>query len=727
MIDTSAAYKEAIRADARRVRVRLPLTVVSPDLVIGAVSGTGGMPCSRIAEIHDGVQEADDNYASLEPGRWILDGSNGVLADDGGYPGEAGYVGSRIARANGTFAQPQVVTMAISGVASLQVVTIFFPGGERDGTAADFEVEISAGGSVLYRRHIEGNTAARVVIEGFSVANTDEIRLSIYGWSIGRRYARVIEIVPGYAETWTEDDITSLLIRQQVNFPALATPYGTMGVTFDNSQHVFDPRDKTGVFASLEERQALPAFLGVDTAAGATEWVPCGIWYRNDRSWESQDNGLTMRWSLVDIIGLLSGRAFIAPGTLPSTLEGWAAELVAQLGVNFAGAYHVDPDYAATALSTTREKVDGKSCGQVLQWICQASGTFARADAETGALTIEPNWSQGNEYDLDNLSRDPVLSDNDNVGSLIFDLSGTAYVVSGNLSSSANTINISNPFITTQAAANAAAQRILSAYGGNRISTQGRGDPSSEMGDVVTVEMRGGEPATGRLVSQTLDYQGGVLRDCRSEMIQADGIRLYENVEVIRESGTWTVPAGVSSLAVILVGGGQAGGQGEMGSYPGLFEITEGTVYGKNGARGAAGAGGNVWYGTVSVTPGQTLSVVIGAGGTPQAGAPGNGQATTLGAWSSASGHGYNPSFTDIATGMAFGRSGISKPLANSGDGGRGGAGGAGAVQEWAYQWDDLGWHHGRTLYLQHQEPPQAGALGAAGGSGCVIVSWEVS
>lgn len=93
--------------------------------------------------------------------------------------------------------------------------------------------------------------------------------------------------------------------------------------------------------------------------------------------------------------------------------------------------------------------------------------------------------------------------------------------------------------------------------------------------------------------------------------------------------------------------------------------------------------------------------------------------------WSSANGHGYSPSFTDIATGMAFGRSGIRAPVDNSGDGGFGGAGGAGAVWTCEYLRDVWG-HITGPLQITHMEPAQAGALGVAGGSGCVIISWEV-
>jgi hypothetical protein len=70
-------------------------------------------------------------------------------------------------------------------------------------------------------------------------------------------------------------------------------------------------------------------------------------------------------------------------------------------------------------------------------------------------------------------------------------------------------------------------------------------------------------------------------------------------------SNTYTVPAGVYSLTVLLVGGGGGGGASSAGFADG---------------GGGGGAGGVIYNTTYPVTPGQVLSVAIGAGGRGGAG-----------------------------------------------------------------------------------------------------------
>ncbi len=64
---------------------------------------------------------------------------------------------------------------------------------------------------------------------------------------------------------------------------------------------------------------------------------------------------------------------------------------------------------------------------------------------------------------------------------------------------------------------------------------------------------------------------------------------------------TFTVPAGVTSINAIIIGAGGGGGSGE-GRYD-------------NDGAGAGGGSGGAYIDTFAVTPGQVLSVVVGAGG----------------------------------------------------------------------------------------------------------------
>ena len=74
-------------------------------------------------------------------------------------------------------------------------------------------------------------------------------------------------------------------------------------------------------------------------------------------------------------------------------------------------------------------------------------------------------------------------------------------------------------------------------------------------------------------------------------------------------SGSWTCPAGVTSICVVCVGGGAAGSRGS-----GAFNGTGTSGSGSN--TGGAG-GGLCWMNKYPVIPGTVYSVVVGSGGSP--------------------------------------------------------------------------------------------------------------
>lgn len=80
-------------------------------------------------------------------------------------------------------------------------------------------------------------------------------------------------------------------------------------------------------------------------------------------------------------------------------------------------------------------------------------------------------------------------------------------------------------------------------------------------------------------------------------------VSLAEEMLTFLSSANWTVPAGVTSIKLLLVGGG-GGGAGSDGG-------------GDNHAGGGGGSGGWVYYPSISVTPGSSYYIGIGAGGAP--------------------------------------------------------------------------------------------------------------
>ena len=503
----------------------------------------------------------------------------------------------------------------------------------------------------------------------------------------------------------------------------------------DNLERRFEPRRKNGIFQSIEDRQGVEVFIGIRLLDGSYERAKLGVFYQAGDGWKTSENAPTMNWHMVDIIGLLASRTFLPPASLPTTLAGWLQALVSQLGTNFSSRWSCDGAYAGKAVTAKdRAAVTGKKCGDILKWACQATGTWARADAETGYLCAEPLWKQGNKVTLDNLTAYPTMKANESLAALIFQLSdGTERVISGNATASEKTVTIKNPFIHTADQALTAARLILSCYGGNLYELTGRGDPAGEIGDVDTIWLDESNATTARRMMQTFEIRDGVLQGCRSRFLQADGSYLYEVFAVIRQDGSWQAPEGVTRLRVVIGSGGQGGGRGQDGFVGGSGNIPGSGVSSGEGKPGVDGQGGRIWYGVIDINPGQIFEVKLGAGGAPggvygSAGALGTD--TTFGPYSSANGKYYDIGYTDIANGQVFARTGVPVPLPGTADGGKGGKGG----EPGEGYWEQLFWDHdndgdgkpdSRGWEFVVTKPPGPGQPGVPGASGFVMVTWD--
>ncbi len=730
MLEITDGYRAAIVGDVRHMVLKAQLEIVDPDIAFGSGGGSGAAPWSKAEQLHNKELTLDSRYATLEPGRWMLDGTFRLIPDDPkALTGEIGYVGDVLSGPDGRFASPVWAEVTFSSVSILQACSVYFSTDPVDGIPEEFTVEVRSGDTAVYTKPYTGNTAASVSLDGFTVYDPTSIRVTVSRWSLPGRRLRVAEIIPGLYEEWTDDILASIDIQMRGNFACLAIPYGTCTLRMDNIDRRFEPRSKSGIFQSIEERQAIPVAIGAETEAGVV-YQRVGVFYQANGGWKTGDNAMTMQWDLVDIVGLLADREFQAPAVLPTTLSGWMAALAGQLGTNFAKKYHVDPDYAGAA-ATVNDKADveGKKCGDILRWVCMATGTWPRADAETGDLTAEPLWSAGNKLDLDNMTVYPVMKANDDLAVLtfqLFDSAKTVVNISGNATSSSKTLTVANPFLHTAAQAQTAARQILSQYGGIRLETTGRGDPASEIGDVDTVWLDESSATTGRRMEQSFSFSGGVLRDCRSVLLQADGSFLFENRQVFSQSGNFRVPPGVSQVRIILGQGGQGGARGEDGHVGGSGNFPGQGVTSGEGAQGLNGSGGRIWSGVVNVNPDTDYAVTIGKGGkaSPTAGVPGEeGGESTFGVYSSANGKVYSPSFTDLASGSAYGRTGVEKPLAGSADGGIGGKGG----EAGAGYWKELFWPDGRPRGWDFvvTKKPGPGKPGVDGADGVCAVSWS--
>lgn len=192
-------------------------------------------------------------------------------------------------------------------------------------------------------------------------------------------------------------------------------------------------------------------------------------------------------------------------------------------------------------------------------------------------------------------------------------------------------------------------------------------DDNVKPGKLVTFNDPYGEASSGIISKMNITMSGKSKADCTiiKGYTPTDFGNNYENVDVVSTSGTWSVPAGVDRIRIVLIGGGQAGRAGQNGNSG---------SNGKGGAGGSGGAGGNggsIWLTDIN-NPSGSYTVTIGTGGA-SAGAYGNATTAVQGAttYSSANGAPSPTGYRELLTNVIYAVKGT-----NGANGERGGNGG---------------------------------------------------
>lgn len=209
-----------------------------------------------------------------------------------------------------------------------------------------------------------------------------------------------------------------------------------------------------------------------------------------------------------------------------------------------------------------------------------------------------------------------------------------------------NTYRVENATLVSVINSENVATRVASYYGSAKTISAGIVVDAERAGSVVQFNDPFGDQTKGIIASMDINMSNKLKANAEIVADYSPGSagNFYTNFAILTASGSWAVPDGVTKIRVVLIGGGGGGEAGQAGE-----DGTKGSQnsYGTSGAGGAAGAGGSpgkVYIATIPVTAGQSLSVVIGAGGfgAEFGGSPGKGGASKIGAYSSDDG--FTPS-----------------------------------------------------------------------------------
>ena len=491
MIDHSAAAAAAIVARSRRITVRATFDLRDPDAVVSGAASSAQSPYSQIGQVYDEITDQTDfKLGTLEQNRIQLDGSWALPPDD---PDEVkteqlGWWGGVLSGADGTFASPQpYIELSFSGMSILQAFTLWFSQNSYDGVPESFRVDVYSAATLAFSRIVEGNTDYHVLIEQFTVYDPTRIRITMLKWSRPYTYPRLTDLFFGLFEQWSGRDIYSVDVLTESTFTGLSLPYSTCDLEAYNKGHRFDPYAPNSLFLSIEERQAIPIDWGIYLPDGTIEWIPGGWYYQQSGGWEIKD--LTVRWSLVDIIGMLVDRNYSPPDILPTTLGGWIASIVACLGVNLAGRYIVDDEVKDLALTAAVEDVTDLTCGEVLRFACQATAAWPHQDFATGFLRVSRRgYDTGANITGSNMPSWPKMQANEEIADITFKLDDNQEVTfPGTNTASDKSLTVDNPFVHTTDDARRVVANVMSQYGGRKFTVRSRGNPASETGDIDTV------------------------------------------------------------------------------------------------------------------------------------------------------------------------------------------------------------------------------------------------
>ena len=188
------------------------------------------------------------------------------------------------------------------------------------------------------------------------------------------------------------------------------------------------------------------------------------------------------------------------------------------------------------------------------------------------------------------------------------------------VSQSDNIVTVENATLVSLVNANAVADRLVRYYACterivNKMVTQ-RESP----GDVVSVYHPYEDAAVQGCIESSDVTVSGKLASTESILVgytpsDIGEQEYYDTVEVVTQSGAWTVPENATSIRIVLIGGGQGGASGRKGEDGETGTSSPGDG-GAGGLGGDGGSGGKINQVEITVEPGSVHQVSIGTGGT---------------------------------------------------------------------------------------------------------------
>jgi hypothetical protein len=510
MYSTSQAFKDAVYAPTRRVtaRVMFDISDVTAEGDVTSIATTTELASlSQKAQINNDVRASTYNLATLEQDRFRLDGSFSFPDSVAANNGETGFVSSVLCGADGTFTTPQTITITFGGLHTSAGVTVTFDQLNNE-YATDFNASVyNASNALIESVTVTGNTLVMCPIFG-SFVGYKKVVITINKWSVGNRRARVLEVDFGFIATYTDDQLISCGLIEELDMTSGSLPSSEFRFTVDNSDRLFNILNPVGYVKYLQQRQEVIAELGVEVTPGVFEYVPIGkylLW-----EWTSEEGSLTASFTARTNLDLMANFDYEQLTASTKTLHALSVQLFAICGITN---YSLDSALSGITTNAIANKIDCKTALQMVAIAGRCNIYVTRDNVIT--LKRISFGTPVDRVDFDNIYSEPKIELERIVKQVEvtywadLETSAVSFVAASGVDIGDVLKLDQNTLINTAVQASAVAAWIMAQKQYRaKYSINWRGNPSHELADVIAIENTYGGDMDAMITKTEINYQG---------------------------------------------------------------------------------------------------------------------------------------------------------------------------------------------------------------------------
>lgn len=344
--------------------LRITYSVTEPGLQDDALPSTNGeVPFSTVESITSlDDRKAYAKYGTGEPNLTILDGSE--LIPDLSAIQDAGYISESVVSSSNS----PVVTFSFSELhkASIPGVIITWSNTFNE-WATDFVVTARNGSTVVAEKVVAGNDDVTTEVE-LEIANYNSISITVKGWCIQNRRARIEQVQLGGFVIFTKNQVLSYEHESERDPISGQLPKDSISFSIDNSNQTWNPLNPEGMFKYLYERQPISVEYGMDID-GTIEWIDGGQYFLSE--WSVPANGIEASFKARDAFSYLMTSQYT--GRMYGTLYQMAYDALELIGESVA-TFRISNELKNYSADITKEDKGDYKNSDILQMVANAAG-----------------------------------------------------------------------------------------------------------------------------------------------------------------------------------------------------------------------------------------------------------------------------------------------------------------------------------------------------------------